>query len=240
MIYLPELNEVTRRFAALPMSPLTVTARLRGDISPTTGTPIYLDGLLARCVIESHLGCRVLQNTPEAYWLPLPLKMEWQNSGGLPLWSASCFKSNRALADVEYRHKRTPSGRLSDPSRFKSNVGRYMERRTPVTTIAADTLTAHCIGNADEIKKLLANIKFVGKNRTTGHGEVVEWLIADSDINDPLVIDGMSTRAMPHDYASSKYKFNTSPYLVGWTPPQWKPSLFGMGYPTGTQCITPN
>ena len=235
MLKIPGLQSAAERYIAIPFEPISITVMLKQAI--IFYDPLYLDNLLARCVLESVQGDAILGNTPEPYWFPLPLKMLWCADNGCPLWAASVFlPEGKVITDMVYFHKRTERFEFSE-KQPKSNVGRWMSRRIPYQTQQAETKrwAAYCIGNAEEIGKLLSNVRFLGKRRNVGFGEVDHFDIQpwDGKPIDTMVQDGKLVHAIPQE--CSLVATRTAPVLVGWTPPQWKPSLFSMGWPVGTE-----
>ena len=139
MINLPEFEAFTREFGALEMRPLVVRAVLKPN-SPVISyhPPPYLDNLLARSVVDRATGGNGLPDTPEAYWLPLPLKMVWLSPEGLPLWDSSVFEPiGINISDTVYSHKRPPKALFSEARSIKFNTGRWMERRLPMPVAIA-------------------------------------------------------------------------------------------------------
>jgi hypothetical protein len=242
MIQIPELRSYAERYAALPLEPLRVTVTLRQAM--ILYDPLYLDNLLARAILEMARGHAILDNTPEPYEFLLPLKCIWTAENGCPLWAASVFlPDGKTIADTVYLHKRLERLEFSE-RQPKSNVGRWMDRRIPYQTQQTETLRwyALCIGNAEEIAALLPLVRFLGKRRNVGFGEVAEWEIErwnGGDL-DTLVQDGRLIHALPEEGAGSLGICPNGPTsLIGWTPPQWKPSLFSMGWMAGVTSKLP-
>lgn len=235
MIRLPELDELAGVYASLPCEPLRVTAHLKPGSHLVSYDRAYLDGILAWVVVRLATQGRGLPNTPEAYWIPLPLEAAaWID--GLPLWRSSVFlPGGEAVADTVYHHKRMPTARHSKQGNLKAHVGRWMERRTPVPTeITADgRYVAYAVGHAETVARLLDYIAFLGKRRNVGFGEVARWEVEPCAPLDVFVRNGKLAHALPVDYAHG-YELNAPPTLVGWTPPAWKPSLQRLGWPVGT------
>lgn len=236
MIRLPELDELTDHYAALSYEPLRVTAHLKQNSHVVAYDHMYLDGILARMVVMLATGGRGVPDTPDAYWIPLPLATAaWID--GLPLWRASVFlPEGEAERDTVYHHKRLIAARHSDNPNLKSNVGRWMERRIPVPTevTASNRYTAYCDGHAETITRLLQSVSFLGKRRNVGFGEVDRWIVEPCKSTDVFVRDGKLAHALPVAYEHS-YPIDSPPTLVGWTPPAWKPSLQRLGWPVGTR-----
>lgn len=82
--------------------------------------------------------------------------------------------------------------------------------------------------------RLIKAIKFLGKHRNVGYGEIDQWEVAPRSFteNEILVIDGVLVHAIPYAYTGVGADNPTT--VVGWTPPQWKVSLQTEGWPVGT------
>jgi len=237
MIQISELQSYSEHCTDLLFDSLCVIVTLKQAM--ILYDPLYLDNLLARAVLEMARGHPVLQNTPEPYEFPLPLKRLWTADNGCPLWAASVFlPDGEIITDTVYFHKRL--GRLEFSERQpKSNVGRWMERRIPYQTRQTKTRRwyALCIGNQDEIARLLSLVRFLGKRRNVGFGEIAQWDIEawDGGDLDTLVQERRLVHALPQEAARELGICPEGPLsLVGWTPPQWKPSLFSQGWRVGT------
>lgn len=233
MIRIPGLKSYGERYAGASFEPLRVSVILRQAM--ILYDPLYLDNLLARAVLETACGHAILDNTPEPYEFPLPLKRLWTAENGCPLWASSVFlPEGKMITDVVYLHKRL--GRLEFSERQpKSNVGRWMDRRIPYQTHQTETKRwyALCIGNAQEITELLPLVRFLGKRRNVGFGEIAQWDVEAWDGGDlnTLVQDGRLVHALPQGAAEAlDIRPEGPPSLVGWTPPQWKPTLFSPGW----------
>ncbi len=237
MIDYPALEPYVDLYNGLEGEPLCITLELVPGSRIAGYDPVNLDNLLARAVVDEATGGHGLPATPEAYRLPVPLRCLWRSPEGLPLWAATpFFPVGDHVADVAYWHKRAQTGEFTctKTGRFaiRSTQGRWMERRVPLPTTVCDRWQAWCIGDAGEISRLLTSLTHVGKKRSTGFGEVRRWRIESAPSFD-LVRDGQLTRAMPAAALSELlpgYQIPEEPAPVGWTPPQWKPSLFAPGW----------
>ena len=240
MVQIPELQSYKNHCTELLFQPLRVIVTLKQAM--ILYDPLYLDNLLARAVLEMACGHAVLENTPEPYEFPLPLKRLWTAENGCPLWAASVFlPDGEMITDVVYLHKRLDRFEFSE-RQPKSNVGRWMSRRIPYQTRQTKTHRwyALCVGNQDEIADLLTLIRFLGKRRNVGFGEVAQWDIEawNDDELDTLIQDEHLVHALPQDAAGALGICPEGPpSLVGWTPPQWKPSLFSQGWRVGTAAL---
>jgi hypothetical protein len=230
---IPELKIFSDRYETMNFEPLLISVKLKSAIA--LYDPLYLDNLLARCVLEQGLKHTVLERA--YYDLPVPLKHLWISPEGFPLWAASVlFADGEEVKDTVYLHKRLERFEFSE-KQPKSNVGRWMDRRVPMQTYVCHRLQAFCVGNANEISRLLPIIRFLGKRRNVGFGEIDNWDIQSWNGNDidTMVYNNKLIHAIPEQAKDVLgLKIDDSCYLVGWTPPQWKPELFSMGWRVGT------
>lgn len=240
MIEYPALAPYKSRYESMDYQPLQITLELVPGSSLAGYDMLNLDNLLARAVVDEATQGRGLPNTPDAYDLPVPLQCLWRSPNGFPLWAATPFAPAGFTAhDIAYWHKRAQSGRWTGTKRgtfaIRSTSGRWMERRVPLPTTIAESFVATCIGNAEEIARLLEPFAHVGKRRTNGFGAVHRWLVAPAD-SWRMVVDNALTRALPSLAVGllGGQMPEGQPAPVGWTPPQWKPSMFAPGWWPGT------
>lgn len=236
MIHLDCLDQFTAKFAQRTYEPLHITFHLLPGGRVVNYDPIHLDGLLARAVVEIATEGRLLADAEDGYWIPLPLKMLWQDGGGYPLWAASVLRPvGPAVSDVYVRHKRNSEGWLHNKKKLVTRNGPWMERRMPTPIQVCDTYEARCIGNADAVRLLLEHFTHIGKLRL-GRLDRVDVELADFD-ESAVYLDGATLiRPMPAE-AGLLRMWPGTPSLVGWTPPFWKPSLFRHGWRAGTKSM---
>lgn len=241
MIDYGPLGPYIERYECTSVEPMRVTLILRPGSRLAGYDPLNLDNLLARAVVVEATGGHLLPESQEPYTLPIPLRCLWRSPRGLPLWAATPFHPvGECETDVAYWHKRhqrgiwtgAPKGRFA----ITATKGRWMERRVPLPTRIADAWVAECVGNADEIARLLRAFSHVGKRRSNGFGEVQQWrILAVSTFT--LMREGRLTRALPAEAWPELGLAGIpdgEPAPVAWTPPQWKPSLFAPGWWPGT------
>ena len=245
LVELDVLRPYRERYEAIPVRPLRVYLELVDGGQLAGYDPINFDNLLARAVLEEATGGSLVPNTHDAYVLPVPLKCLWRSPEGLPLWAAIPFWTEGVpVNDVAYWHKRVQTGRWtgtkSGTFAVRPTQGRWMERRVPLPTKAGcNVWFADCIGNAEEIARLLRPFTHVSKRRSNGFGAVRRWRIVEIE-EFQLVRDGALTRPMIAEALPELLpgvSFVEEPAPVGWTPPQWKPSLFRPGWWAGTKVV---
>ncbi|MBM3187570.1 MAG: hypothetical protein FJZ90_02485 [Chloroflexi bacterium] len=239
MIDLDVLRPYHERYSALEVRPLIVRLMLKPGARLAGYDPLNLDNLLARCVVDAATDGHGLEPIEEPYSLPVPLRCLWRDDRGLPLWATTPLLPHGAeMRDIHYWHKRAQTGRFTHTKsgRFiiTSTKGRWMERRVPLPIQIADHWEATCVGNAVEIGRLLDPLVHVGKRRAMGLGEISHWEIEPAEAF-YLVDEDRLTRALPAMAIEllGGYMPMERPSPVGWTPPQWKPSLFAPGWRVG-------
>jgi len=229
MIHTKELDALTTKFAQCHIEPLRVTLHLQPNSRVVDYDPIHLDGLLARAVVERATRGRLLADSEEGYWIPLPLEMLWRSDEGYPLWAATVLYSvSEAVDDIYVRHKRNSEGFLHNKPKLRTRAGPWMERRMPTPVRVCNTYEALCIGNLDAVQELLAGFTHMGKLRLA---RVTEFLVEPAS-EFSVWRNGELIKPIPA--ASEQTRWLENPSLIGWTPPFWKPSLFTMGWRVGT------
>lgn len=183
--------------------------------------PLTLDGLLAFCVVNKAMQGNQLDNSKTPYLLPTPLKMMWRDNKnqGMPLWTANWFQPVSANRKISiYWHKRMirpeyVGNRKDIPkSQISEVAGRFKEKRIPMPGQIATHWRAECIGNPQEIARLLENIDAIGKKR---HAHVIQWTIS-------LAESFIFNRPIPAAYIhETTGKIPLDLQIAAWTPPYW-------------------
>lgn len=187
------------------MKPLEVVAILQGDIVLPNGH-LALDGLLAASVARE-------QGIPPAHYkdeiVPIDVPLEKHASGAYHLASVGhCEVEESERRWINRRYPVEQAQTLGE-QRFRSykvDSGACRSYRMPVPAFYArdDAMTWWAIGDRDEVERLLQNITYVGKKRSTGHGRVREWRVRELDEHEvwegfPVMREGMPLRALPLD-----------------------------------------
>ena len=246
MIVLPEFDAHRQRYASLKLTPLQITAVYKPSASRVSYQPQALDNLLANQVMR-QAGLDCLSDNPDCYDIPLPLKCLWRNANGWPLWATSYFWPESITHQWSMvQHKRAITGQWS-AGRGKDKKlalnkasGKHKEKRIPVPaeTSVTGRYTATAIGYFETVCELLENVTQLSGRRGVGMGEVDHFEVSEVDFVDVLTIGGKLARAIPLGAAEllPKHTRITDTYVpsVGWTPPQWKPTLFSPGWFAGT------
>jgi hypothetical protein len=233
MIQVNTINAISEKWGRY-YQPLRVRMVLQANSRMVNYHPLQLDGLLARAVVEQATEGRGLPDAQDGYWLPLPLEMLWQSADGYPLWAASTFYPvGSNVEDTYVRHKRNSEGAMHSHKKLTTRNGPWMERRLPTPVRVCTTYEARAIGNLEAVADLLKHFVYVGKLRLA-RVDGIEVTAADYSDSE-IVMDGMTLiKTIPAEAQLLKL-WPEAPVLVGWTPPQWKPSLFRLGWSAGTR-----
>ncbi len=187
------------------MKPLRVEATLRGGIALPRG-PMALDSLLAyRVALER--GLAPPRHAGECERIEIPIAREPGDRFCLASFS---------VADVEAHELRWVNRRAPVPEyqalggtkvrRVQIKSGPDKSYRVPleVSHVARDTLTWWCLGDANEIRRLLTGVGYLGKKRGVGLGRVVRWTVAEcapwGDGFPVVGADGLPLRPLPLDW----------------------------------------
>lgn len=241
-MYTPELlKPYVERYKNAPLQGMRVTAVLADRVIAMQ--PITLDGLLAWSVVheaEVTSGAKIpFAERNDFAFIPVPLKLLWEDENGGPLWCTSFFEPDAVLGtDVEYFHKRAPDGhrtKSKNPEAFgvRGITGRWADRRTPFPVLLARQMEALAIGDIEEVRRLLGYITHIGKKNAEGFGAVKEWRVELEEISvaDCLVRDGKLLRNIP--VGAGLIETDEPPEVLGWAPPYWNPSFYGEGWRFG-------
>lgn len=245
MIVLPEFDQHRQRYAGLKLEPLQITAVYKPGASRVNYQPQALDNLLANQVMR-QAGFDSLPDHQDCYDIPLPLKCLWRNANGWPLWAASYFWPDSETYQWSLvQHKRAITGQWSEGRgkdktlSLNKHAGKHKEKRipVPVETSATGRYTATAIGNFETVCELLENVTQLSGRRGIGMGEIDYFEISVVEYVNPLITGDKLARAIPLAAAEllPPHTRITTGYVpsVGWTPPQWKPTLFSAGWFAG-------
>lgn len=221
---IPELP--VNKYEGLPMQPLRVTARMVNGAMHYD--PLHLDGLLASALVDSALQGRGLDPDGGPYYIPLPLQCLWVDTFGAPLWASTDLIPHNAASDTMYMHKRALEPTMTREN-LRTTQGRHKEMRRPMPVTSAAMWTADCVGNPEEIARLLATVTNAGKKRAFGMGRVAEWQIAPIDKFSVWTEDGKPRRPLPAAFVMKDTGWMPLDMSrMGWTPPYWLRTLWGM------------
>ena len=124
---------------------------------------------------------------------------------------------------------------LAAPTKRKFRVGHksgfFKAFDMPVVVKACKTLHFCCVGNREEIERLLSGVRFVGKKRSQGLGLVKKIVVSDGEEDWSCWLNGLPMRAIPAgpDYIqdlldrNKNQQFHFKLQRMGYKPPYWHP-----------------
>ena len=221
------LNTYLKRFEPFEFQAYEITLFLQTP--PALYDPIHLDGLLSRAVVQNATQGLGLPESPEPYWLPLPLEKAWESDDGLPLWCSTNFSPIETdTVTSAFWHKRQirpeflkrgPKGR---PMNLRDTEGATKEYRIPLPLHACRVWRATFSGDAHAVTELLKGISHVGKKKSQGYGLVERWELNARASFSFFDADGRPLRPIPTEYGALPRKLPiTDAALTSWTPPYW-------------------
>lgn len=176
-------------------SNIVITAMMATPVVHATGGFATLDGLLAATVFE-RTGCIDTAHNK--------LPVEYRHR--MPATSAATYNviemSGRSIVGNLRKTKgfdfsliaRKGNGEdlVQNPfnNDFKDIINHY-------TTVAAFSISWLACADADAVRDLLEPLKFIGKRRSAGFGEVRHWDISPTDDDPLLTADGRPRRPTP-------------------------------------------
>lgn len=235
----PALAEVEYRYLSLRVQPLRITVELRNP-QMIVRNSIPFDSLLAWAVVDDALGDERLPDTDNGYLIPLPIQSIWEDAAGFPLWAATVLRpDDDVYQDRVYTHKRQQPGIYTGTRTGRwapaATDARFRDRQQVQQTTVCRRWAADCIGDPDEIGRLLSAISHIGHERRIGFGAVRHWMIEPVE-SFSLVVGNRLSRSLPVDARSltdGRSPVDPPDPLIGWTPPYWKSSLHRSGWPAG-------
>lgn len=226
--------------------PLTVRARLAGGVAHSAPFGISLDGLLASQIREDAKAAARDAGidyppydpalAPDELELPLA---RCEIAGGEDWHWAATFAYPEG--EIPGPHVTTwvarPDQHALDqmsaelPAHVSHRQGRYRARVMPLPLTVARALVWRAVGDPDRICELLAPIAVIGKKRSAGHGDVLDWTVtaepgAEQWEYAHLHPDGTLGRTTPHRCLDGRGDIATGGAgQMGIRPPYMHPAL---------------
>jgi len=185
------------------VTPLRITAHLRGAITLPPEGGLALDGLCAS-IVAQQIG--LIAEITETVRVDVPIALS--DCGRYHLASFAI------AGDVEMVERRWVNRRpiaaeaqaLGESRIKRLNITAGVNKGYRIPQAAAfvehDTLTWFAIAEEEELRRLLGCVTHLGKKRSVGRGAVREWTIEPCEPWDgfPIVRDGKPLRVLPADH----------------------------------------
>lgn len=219
IIHHPQLLKYFEDIQNTPKTPLTIRCYTYKAIAGQS--PPHLDGILANAVCKSlNIGWIHVQ-PDEVLFVPTPLAaLSWFD--GLPFWACNNFESSESIVRYTRFCQKSGDNPLTMPRQMAtlnsakplrqppSINGQYQHYLLPLRTELADHWETTCLGDLQEIEKLLPLITHIGKKTKSGYGVIAKWEILEAK-------EFNLSRLQPN---SNGNKFGS------WTNPHWNPKLW--------------
>lgn len=202
------------------MNRFAVTARL-GSPLVTGGGYMTLDALLAAILFD--LGASV-----EEAHTQIPL----QNTQGLWHGSAAIYETVEVgrqafVANLRANHDLDPD-LVAKNKHGKIHTKLSLSRRREFGAVmngyqylVTDAVTWYGEGDADQVEKLLRSVRFIGKRRASGFGEVKAIELTESEIDGVVSPFGEPLRPVPLElFTGDKSSIRGD---AAWRPAYWRP-----------------
>jgi hypothetical protein len=187
------------------VEPLRIVAHLAEGI--VLRHPLHLDAILASVVAGR---VRALPPMPgDRQGVEIPIQREI--AGRFHMVSDGiCVKEHN---EVRYKNGRAPwveYSRLGNSKikNVKISMGQDKSVRRPysISLMLGDAITWWCLGDAEMIRDLLHDVRYIGKFSTSGKGRVVRWEVSPCSSwhaswnGFPVLADSKPMRALPLDW----------------------------------------
>jgi CRISPR type IV-associated protein Csf3 len=207
-----DYGEVFRRLDAYrppkgAYRPLKVVFTLATPVSQ--GYPwVRGDALLAAALMREVLG-DLMYSLPNKRVLPcdehlvLPLTRSYEDVVPGGIWHASASVLDTDLKRVTRQYKRFDvenTDVLSDKVKKKKiemNMGYYKAGLTSLAYAPARQLIFYFHGHEEEVRRILSAVPFIGKNRSSGYGEVRSLTVEEISEDRSLISDSVVMRPLP-------------------------------------------
>lgn len=169
------------------MEPLRITATLQTGQVCTYDGRLSLDGLLSWVWFREHHSELLAYGAHEKDWpdavLPLERRVPDHDPGAW-YWAVSLGQYTVQGEYIFHWHRRFAanreryldlSGRKS--GRINTAAGYMKVYRHPVPVILTPEITWYAVGDSDELRRMLAKVSWIGKNRSQGFGLIAEWRV---------------------------------------------------------------
>lgn len=184
-----------------------------GGLCYNPAEPIHLDALLA-WVLAPKQGLRHVTRDEKPGIVQLPLRR--RRIGEHWVWRASAlFPEGEAIESV-WRWRRRFRHHRADlvPGRIDTSGSIYRDWDTPIPLVHVRKMVAWADGSRRHVKKLLREVRYLGRKRAHGHGKVLRIEVDEVQEDYTLVRDGRAQRWLPDENGVREVRL--------W-PPYWHP-----------------
>lgn len=165
-------------------------------------------------------------NDPDNHAPTLPLLLVTDPPFGY--WACSFAEWGTPYAEGrDHWNKRDDTGKHAgylEPAvgRVETSKGRYKMYHMPVFYRVAPWVRWWAVGDAEEVRRLVAPVRYIGKKRAYGYGHVVRWQVEPADSDRSVLVDGVPQRSVPFTSRTAAMVAPDVPVLYhGFYPPYY-------------------
>lgn len=233
------------------MKPLRVTAVLAGEVA---GDIPMLDSLLEYCMSRrmravwatsnGHrhytrlINGNVPEDAPDVEFIPgsIPIPIRRNRMAGFP-HMIPCASSPIFVAESD-RHAHyarrfdvDPAIIAPDERRvFQSSGGEFKSYRLPLRVRLTNRVVWFCVGRGTEIRRLLRDVRNLGKKTSQGWGRVAEWIVEPVENDLSWFADSPAGRVLMRPLPSAPPDaIGLRKWYGGIIPPYWAQEYFAEG-----------
>ena len=215
-------------------SPILITAHLASGVICDPWLP--LEGILLYEACRRHFGGPAETSLPGrgpldvddtgCYMPTLPLLLIQD----APYRYCACSFAEWGRPYAEGRdhwNKRDDTGKHGgylDPAvgRIETSKGRYKAYHMPVFYRVAPWVRWWAIGDGAEVSRLLQGVRYIGKKRAYGYGQVLRWQVEEATVDRSVFADGVPQRSVPRTERTAGLVAPEAPVLYhGFYPPYY-------------------
>lgn len=185
--------------------PLQVEFHLRTPL--LMGYPwVFGDALLARLLMEEILEddfYNLPAKEPLPIWKHLNLPVARNEFRNAELGSAFIYHASASILDTDEKHVVTMYKRFHEAEdlkyrgKIKLSSGKYRSYMLKFPYSASNTVRFNFLGDAKEIIRLMENVRYIGKKRAVGGGEVSHMEVHQLQKDESIVRAGVAMRSIP-------------------------------------------
>jgi CRISPR type IV-associated protein Csf3 len=168
------------------MRPLIIRARTpAGFVQRDPWSPAF-DGILAASLMRERLGDDFYSQRDADMALVGGLPLEVERHGGRWWYCVSSPEPLHVATQTRrYYHRRFDDQHerylVEGVKRVMTAAGPYKSSRLHETIVVCKGLEWRAIGDATDVRRLLAGVLQIGAGRARGHGAVTEWQVIEGD-----------------------------------------------------------
>lgn len=197
------------------MALLKITFHLDGTgIYYDPVNPIHLDALIQWALVPMRVPVehRNPARDEEPYYFGLPIKSEEIN-GERVYRASSLIPEGSTNEDMVHWRKKMRQSRLG-MTKGSPNLknGIYREYNQPMPLLLTHKMVGWMESKPKDAKKLLSQVKYLGKKRSQGYGKIVNINVEETEDDFCFYRDGITMRWLPNEGGSK---------MVRPQPPYW-------------------